>query len=78
MNNCAPLTFTETTELSSVFAVSLPPKTLMIYLLVLLINLLTEHSPSAGEPVPEQRAPGKCSVPRPGHFRNDTKALKSP
>ena len=22
-----------------------------------------EHSPSAGEPVPEQRAPGKCSVP---------------
>ena len=24
------------------------------------------HSPSAGEPVPEQRAPGKCSVPRPG------------
>ena len=41
MNNCAPLTFTETTELSSVFAVSLPPKTLMIYLLVLLINLLT-------------------------------------
>ena len=25
-----------------------------------------EHSPSAGEPVREQRAPGKCSVPRPG------------
>ena len=25
-----------------------------------------EHSPSAGEPVPEQRAPGKCSVPRHG------------
>ena len=25
-----------------------------------------EHSPSAREPVPEQRAPGKCSVPRPG------------
>ena len=24
------------------------------------------HSPSAGEPVSEQRAPGKCSVPRPG------------
>ena len=26
-----------------------------------------EHSPRAGDPVPEQRAPGKCSVPRPGH-----------
>ena len=25
-----------------------------------------EHRRSAGEPVPEQRAPGKCSVPRPG------------
>ena len=25
-----------------------------------------EHSPSAGEPVPEQGAPGKCSGPRPG------------
>lgn len=32
--------FTETTEQSCVFAVSLPHKTLMIYLLVLLINLL--------------------------------------
>ena len=25
-----------------------------------------EHSPRAGDPGPEQRAPGKCSVPRPG------------
>ena len=28
---------------------------------------LGDNFPWAGEPVPEQRAPGKCSVPRPGH-----------
>ena len=27
---------------------------------------LGRAQPHAGEPVPEQRAPGKCSVPRPG------------
>ena len=27
-------------------------------------------NPSAGEPVPEQRAPGKGSVPRPGDIKN--------
>ena len=29
-------------------------------------RVFADDSPSAGEPVPEQRAPGKCSVPRPG------------